>query len=89
MERYGWLATCFAHSTIGLMSARLSTDRSKRELNEKIEPVFREIECWAMAVPNTVSAIIVGLGIPSQILEDQRTTTRPVPTSATRFRKTS
>jgi hypothetical protein len=43
-----------------------------------IEPVFHEIECWAMAVPNTVSAIIVGLGIPSVILEDRPTTTRPI-----------
>ncbi len=43
-----------------------------------IEPVFREIECWAMAVPNTASSVIVGLGIPSLILEGQRTTTRPI-----------
>jgi hypothetical protein len=45
---------------------------------DEIEPVFREIECWAMTVPNTASAIIVGLGIPGHILEDQRTTTHPV-----------
>ena len=45
---------------------------------EDIEPVFREIECWAMPVPNTTSAIIVGLGIPSAILDDQRITTRPI-----------
>jgi hypothetical protein len=45
---------------------------------EDIEPVFREIECWAMAVPNTASAIIVGLGIPSAILDDQRITTHPI-----------
>ncbi len=45
---------------------------------EDIEPVFREIECWAMAVPNTASSVIVGLGIPSLILEGQRTTTRPI-----------
>jgi hypothetical protein len=43
-----------------------------------IEPVFREIECWAMAVPNTASNIIVGFGIPSLILENRQTTTRPV-----------
>lgn len=45
---------------------------------DDIEPVFHEIECWAMAVPNTASAIIVGLGIPSQILDDRRTMTRPI-----------
>jgi hypothetical protein len=50
----------------------------ERVERDEIEPVFHEIECWAMTVPNTASAIIVGLGIPSQILEDQRTTTRPV-----------
>jgi len=50
----------------------------ERVERDDIEPVFREIECWAMAVPNTASSIIVGLGIPSQILEDRRTTTRPI-----------
>lgn len=45
---------------------------------DDIEPVFREIECWAMAVPNTASDIIVGFGIPGLILENQRTTTHPV-----------
>jgi hypothetical protein len=50
----------------------------ERVERDDIEPVFREIECWAMAVPNTASAIIVGLGIPSQILDDRQTTTRPI-----------
>jgi hypothetical protein len=56
----------------------VSRQVQERVEREDIEPVFREIECWAMAVPNTVSAIIVGLGIPSVILDDQRTTTRPI-----------
>ncbi|GEM_PF-2106157 len=42
-----------------------------------VESVFREIECWATAVPNTTSSIIIGLGIPSQILNDKRTSIRP------------
>ena len=50
----------------------------ERVERDDIEPVFREIECWAMAVPSTASSIIVGLGIPSLILEDQWTTTRPI-----------
>ncbi|TFH65973.1 MAG: hypothetical protein E4G91_00450 [Candidatus Zixiibacteriota bacterium] len=50
-------------------------DRVRRD---DIVPVFHEIECWAIAVPNTTSSIIVGLGIPSLILEDQRTITRPI-----------
>jgi hypothetical protein len=45
---------------------------------DDIEPVFREIECWAMAVPNTASDIIVGFGIPGLILENQQTTTHPI-----------
>jgi hypothetical protein len=58
-------------------------DTVNRQVQERvervdIEPVFHQIECWAMAVPNTASAIIVGLGIPSQILEDKQTTMRPV-----------
>jgi hypothetical protein len=43
-----------------------------------IEPVFRGIECWAMPVPKSVSSIIVGLGVPSSILDDQKTGSRPV-----------
>lgn len=50
----------------------------ERVERDDIEPLFREIECWAMAVPNTVSNIIVGFGIPSLILENRQTTTRPV-----------
>ncbi|MCX6832084.1 MAG: hypothetical protein NT028_08125 [candidate division Zixibacteria bacterium] len=50
----------------------------ERVERDDIEAVFREIECWAMAVPNTVSNIIVGFGIPSLILEDRQTTTHPI-----------
>jgi hypothetical protein len=45
---------------------------------EDVEHMQQAIECWAMPVPNTVSSIIVGLGIPCLILEDQRTGIRPV-----------
>jgi hypothetical protein len=50
----------------------------ERVERDDIELVFRDIECWAMAVPNTASNVIVGLGIPSAILDDQQITTRPI-----------
>jgi len=58
-------------------------DTINRQVQERverndIESVFREIECLAMPVPDTVSNIIIGLRIPSLILEDQWITTRPI-----------
>lgn len=50
----------------------------ERVERDDIESVFREIECWAMAVPNTVSNIIFGFGIPGLILDDRQTTTYPI-----------
>jgi hypothetical protein len=50
----------------------------ERVERDDIEPVFREIECWALAVPNTVSNIVVGFGIPGLILDNRQTTTHPV-----------
>lgn len=45
---------------------------------DDVEPIYHEIPCWAMAVPNTVSSVIIGLGIPGSILESSHTSTRPV-----------
>ena len=53
----------------------------KRQVQERVEPsdvekVFHQIECMAIAVPNTISSVIMGFSIPSRILEDQRTLRR-------------
>jgi hypothetical protein len=50
----------------------------ERVERDDVEPLYHEIPCWAMAVPNTFSSVIIGLGIPSAILDENRTSTHTV-----------